>query len=139
MVTIAAGERAARITVAPIDDDLIEPLESVLLKLELAPGTTAGTLPPYAIGSPGRAAAIIVDNDSPRPACTTLPDGLFHLCQPGTNGFCFRLEASTNLVNWIGVCTNIVTDGAIHFVDPDARDFVNRYYRSLPEPNPPAE
>jgi hypothetical protein len=137
-VTIPAGERAARIIVVPIDDDVIEPIETVVLHLELPPLGTATTPPPYRIGIPGRAAAIIVDNDSPRPTTRTLPDGCFHLCQPGTNGFWFRLEASTDLVNWMPVCTNSVTDGAIHFVDPDAVDSVLRFYRTIPETNPPA-
>jgi len=97
------------------------------------------TPPPYLVGIPRRAAAIIVDNDSPRPPCMTTSDGLFCLCRPGTNGFCFRLEVSTNLVNWVPVCTNSVTDGAIHYVDPDATDSVIRFYRTSPAPCPPAD
>ena len=68
-----------------------------------------------------------------------LSDGLFHLCQPGTNGFCFRIEATSNLVDWVPVCTNIVTDAAIHFVDPDAISFGHRFYRVLPEANLPPD
>jgi hypothetical protein len=32
-----------------------------------------------------------------------------------------------------------VPDGAIHFVDPDADEATQRYYRAVPEANPPAE
>jgi len=137
-VTIPAGQHAAPITVVPIDDTIIEPIETVMLQLQSPSSTTANTPPPYVIGIPGRAAAAIVDNDSPRPPCMTLSDGSFHLCRPGTNGFCFRLEASTNLVDWTPICTNTVTEGAIHFVDPDASDSVVRFYRTSPAACPPA-
>jgi hypothetical protein len=33
----------------------------------------------------------------------------------------------------------VVTDGAIHFVDPDADDAPARFYRAVPETNPPLE
>jgi len=138
-VTIPAGQHAARITVVPIDDTIVEPIETVVLELQPQPSATADTPPPYLVGIPRRAAAIIVDNDSPRPPCMTTSDGLFCLCRPGTNGFCFRLEVSTNLVNWVPVCTNSVTDGAIHYVDPDATDSVIRFYRTSPAPCPPAD
>lgn len=139
VVTIPAGERSAVVTVIPIDDKLIEPIETVVLTLQLPPDATASILPAYTIGNPRQAAAIIVDNDRPRPPCRPLPDGVFHLCEPGTNGFWYRLEVSADLVNWLPVCTNMVTDGALHFVDPDAKDLPRRYYRTFPEPNPPSD
>jgi hypothetical protein len=125
-VVIPAGERAARITVWPLEDQLQEGLETVLLTLQPAPE--------YTIGLPARAAAVIVDNDQPRPPCRMLPDRMFHVCFPRTNGFCFRLEASANLRDWTALCTNVVTDGALHFVDPDAGDADHRFYRATPEP-----
>ena len=60
---------------------------------------------------------------------------MFHLCVPGTNGYTFSLQASTDMVNWTSLCTNIVTEGAVHFVDPDATDFAERFYQVVPEPN----
>ena len=68
-----------------------------------------------------------------------LPDHSFHFCHPGTNNFGFRLEASVDLRNWIPLCTNVVTDGAIHYVDPDAPAFPARFLRVVPEANPPAD
>ncbi len=135
-VTIPAGERAARIVVTPTDDKLAEGPETVVLSLVIPPSPLAviNPPPPYIIGFPGRAAAVIVDNDSLRPPTRCLSDGLFHACFPGTNGFCYRLEISTNLIHWLSVCTNSVTDGAIHFIDPDTHDFQNRFYRAVPEP-----
>ena len=134
-VTIAAGHRAVGIEVAPIDDRLPERIETVLLSLQPSPSTATGGPPAYLVGFPGKAAAIILDNDQPRPPCHRLGDGVFHLCAPGTNGYPFCIRASGELLNWTPLCTNIVSDGAIHFVDPDAATTGKRFYRVTPEPN----
>jgi hypothetical protein len=125
-LTILAGRGSAQIVITAIDDSFVEGIETVVLKLQPSPG--------YAIGFPPHAAAIIVDNDRPRPPCALLPDHQFHFCQPATNGYCFRVEASTDLLHWSPLCTNIVTDGALHFVDPDAPPLDARFYRARPEP-----
>jgi len=130
-VTIPAGRRSAQIVVVPIDDTLAEDTETVALKLRPSTG--------YALGLPARASAIIVDNDRPRPRCVLLSDRQFHLCRPATNGFCFRIEASTDLVHWTPLCTNVVTDGALHFVDPDAPSSAVRFYRTVEEPGLPPD
>jgi hypothetical protein len=80
-----------------------------------------------------------VDNDAPRPATSLLSDRCFHIMRPGANGTCWRIECSSNLVDWTAICTTVVTDGALHFVDPDADDATLRCYRAVPEANPPAE
>jgi hypothetical protein len=134
-VTIAAGARGARILVVPLEDRLAEGIETVVL--ELAPA--GGEPPSYSIGQPSRAASIIVDNDAPRPRCQRLADGLFHVCVPGRDGDYFRLEASCNLVDWVPLCTSVVSDGAIHFVDPDVEALPYRFYRSVPETAPAEE
>jgi len=86
------------------------------------------------------AAAIIIDNDLPRPSCARLPDGMFHLCRPGTNGYSFTVRSSLDLTSWTVLCTNAVTDGAVHYVDPDAANFNTRFYRVVAEPAyPPGE
>lgn len=140
-VTIPAGERSARIVVSPIDDKETEKPESVVLSLQIPPSPLASinVPPPYVIGYPGRAAAVIADNDAERPPTRCLSDGLFHAGFPGTNGFCYRLEISGDLANWRTVFTNVVTDGAIHFIDPETREFEHRFYRAVSEPNAPAE
>ena len=130
-VTIPSGQHSARIEVVPIDDPIPEHIESVILTLQSPSAAT----PAYLIGSPGRAAAIIVDNDRPRPPCGRLPDGLFHLCRPATNGHHFIVRASTDLVNWTVLSTNVVTDGAAHYVDPDAPPLNTRFYQVLPAPS----
>ena len=135
VVTVTAGQRFAPIVILPVDDALPERIETVVLGLMEPP--YGSPLPsPYVVGKPARAAAIIVDNDQPRPSTGRLPDRCFHLTQPGSNGDWFRVECSTNLVDWTVLCTNSVTDGAIHFVDPDADTATQRFYRAEPENNP---
>ena len=124
--TIAAGRRTARIAIVPIDDSLVEGIESVRLALKSSDD--------YRLGFPAWAGAIIVDNHRPRPTCRIISDGEFHLCRPATNGFSFRIEVSTNLVHWAPVCTNVVTDGALHYIDPDASGSPARFYRIAAEP-----
>jgi len=133
VVTIPAGRRAAHIVVTPIDDTLSEGIETVVLRLRppLDPADT-----PYAIGRPASAAAYILDNDRSPPPCVRLPDGTVHLCTPFTN-LCFRVELSTNLVNWEGFCTNRIADGAAHHLDPDATNCVRQFIRFIPVPCPP--
>jgi hypothetical protein len=126
-VTIPAGRHSARITVTPIDDDLRERVESVVVTL--APSPAASPIEPYRIGFPHRAGAVIVDNDQPFPITHCLPDHLFHLCLPGENGFVYRLECSTDLVNWTPLCDSVVVDGAVHYVDTEAPDSGHRFYR----------
>jgi hypothetical protein len=130
-VTIPAGSRSARVVVTPIDDDQRERIETVVLKLE--PDPSLGPVARYTIGRPAKAAAIIVDNDMGPPPCLRLPGGLFHLCLPANDGFCFRVESSSDLREWTPVCTTVVTDGAIHFVDAEADEHPNRYYRIAPD------
>jgi len=132
-ISIAAGRRSARIEVIPIEDSIPERIETVVLTLLRPPDATNRT-PAYVPGFPHRAAAIIVDNDQPRPPCSTLPGGLFHLCRPATNGYNYSVQASADLVSWTALCTNIVKDGAVHYVDPGASDSTARFYRIVPEP-----
>ncbi|PYK98960.1 MAG: hypothetical protein DME19_10490 [Verrucomicrobia bacterium] len=128
-VTIPAGLHTARIVVVPLDDAVVENIETVVLRLARPP---TNATPAYVIGQPNRAVAIIVDNDQPRPPSSRLPEGMFHLCLPAANGFGFRLECSSDMEHWMPLCTNIVTDGAIHFVDPEADEHTHRFYRAMP-------
>ena len=132
-VTIPAGHYAARVVIVPIDDNLVEGVETVVLKLE--PDPTLGPVAHYEIGWPDKAGAAIADNDLDREACVRLADGSFHLCVERPNGFAFRLETSEDLSVWVLVCTNVVTDGALHFVDPEAPLHSRRFYRIVPQSN----
>jgi len=130
-VTVPAGERSAQITVVPIDDGPPDITSTVILKLK--PDTN------YVIGFPAQAAAIIIDSDRPRTSSSILPDYSFHMNTSGPDGAWFHVETSTDLVNWIPLCTNQVVNGSIDFIDPDAQTSQNRFYRAVPEVGPPAE
>jgi hypothetical protein len=131
LVTIPAGQRAVEIKLIPLDDALPERLETVVLGLRAPPNLTS-SVPPYLVGFPARAAAVIVDNDAPRPPTSVLADRCFHLMKPGANGSWWRIECSTDLLHWTILGTNSVTDGALHFLDPNADERPSGYYRAVP-------
>jgi hypothetical protein len=79
-----------------------------------------------------RAAAIIVDNDLPRPPCVRLPDGLFNVCVPVPRDDCFRVESTRDFKEWTPRCIVPANEGVIHYVDPDAPDTPHRFYRFVP-------
>ncbi len=128
---IPAGRRAVEFKLVPLDDGMPERLETVVLGLRVPP-MLAGTVPPYLIGGAGRAAAVIVDNDAVRPPSCVLADRCFHLMKPGTNGSWWRIETSTDMHQWTTLGIQPVTDGALHFVDPDAEERPRGFYRAVP-------
>ena len=152
-VTIPAGSPSATILVQPRDDRAHEGFETVVLTLLPpvsgdrvigGPAVNEMTMP----GTPGgdrvgrehqRAVAFIADNDGVRPPTHQSPDGFFHVTRTGTNGFHFRVEVTTNFVNWTSVHTNTVLDGAVHFVDPVGSRNGLRFYRVVPHPPEPTE
>jgi hypothetical protein len=130
-VEIPAGRRSVRITIQPLNDDLPERVETVVLKLEPAPILAPIEL--YRIGLPDCAGAIIVDDDSQmRLPVHCLADGAFHVTLPGQNGLAYRLECSANLRDWVSVADGVVTDGQIHYLDPSPSGADNRFYRVRP-------
>ena len=135
VVTIPAGERSARIVVHPIDDAIPECNETVILRLLIS----SNSPPDYRVGWPAKAAAVIVDNDLPPPNTTLLCDGIFHLCVPAPINFCYHIECSLDMIHWVPVCTNIVTELGVLYAEPETADFPTRFYRVVPESNPPAQ
>lgn len=134
-VTVPAGERAAFITVVPVDNDPPEVIKTVILTLD----KSTNTPPDYIVGIPPRAAAIIVDRPCPGPAATALPDKCFRLSTPGPDGAWFSVECSTDMNNWSPMCTNQVVNGRIDFVDPDAPGYTARYYRIVQVTDTPGD
>jgi len=134
-VTVAAGERRAAITIVPIDDGPPDVNKTVVLTLK--PSTN--TPPDYLVGIPRRAAAIIIGSDGPRPVTSMLSGDCFHLATPGPDAAWYYIECSTNLIDWLPVCTNQVINGSIDFVDPDAQGNPARFYRTMPLIGPPSE
>ena len=61
----------------------------------------------------------------------SLTNGVVHLFFAGTSGQTYVLLASTNLVNWVPVATNIAPSGIFEMTDPDAANFRSRFYRAL--------
>jgi len=131
-VTIPAGRHSAPIVVVPVDDDLPERIETVILKLVEPPTLAPVSIlfdPAYIVGRPGRAAAYIRDNDWPRPDSVELPDGLISLRLGGREGVSYAIEVATDLRAWREIDCNTVRDGVIDFVDPDAAGHERRFYR----------
>ncbi len=61
----------------------------------------------------------------------SLTNGIVHLFFAGTSGQTYVLQASTNLVNWVPVATNIAPSGIFEMTDPDAAHFQSRFYRTM--------
>ena len=55
--------------------------------------------------------------------------GLVQIVASGDNGRSYRLEASTNLVNWEPVVTNTILGGSATFTDSGAGTNTRRFYR----------
>jgi hypothetical protein len=133
-VTIPAGERRADITIMPLDDGMPDITSTVILKL--VPDVTGTN---YLLGNPRSAAAIILDSQSPRAVNGMLPGAIFNINAGGPDGAWFHVEYSTDMIHWTAVCTNQVINGKIDFVDPDATTNPARFYRTLPEIDPPPQ
>jgi hypothetical protein len=58
-----------------------------------------------------------------------LPDGLFHFREDGVTGLCYRLEASTDLAEWECLVEAVLTDDAMHLVDPESSEHGARFFR----------
>jgi hypothetical protein len=116
------------------EDNEKEGIESVVIKLVLPPDLSP--LPDsYVLGSPRKAAAVILDNDHERPGVICLPDRLFHIRVPGTAGMTYRIEASANLNDWVVVGTTVAMDGHVGFIDPEPAEQGRRFYRAVPDPD----
>ena len=134
-VTIPAGQAYALIPLIPIDDGRPDINRTAILTL-----TARTNQPPaYLLGWPQAAAALIIDSNQSRPRTAVLPDRSFHVNADGPDGAWFHVEYSTNLLGWTSLCTNQVFNGAIDFVDPDAPAHQSRFYRAVPEANPPVQ
>lgn len=133
-VTIPAGERAALISVVPIDDFIPERHETVVLRLK----PSLDSVPAYLLGVPASAAVLIVDGDRIT-SSGMLADRSFHLSATGPDGAWFRVEMSSDMTDWTPITYGQVINGSIDFVDPDAEGAPSRFYRAVPELTVPVE
>ncbi len=77
---------------------------------------------------------IVVANPTIGQVSITPPkaDGTFQASLVGTPGQTFVLQASTDLVNWINISTNMAdASGVISFVQSNAVAFPSRYFRGM--------
>jgi hypothetical protein len=129
VVTIPAGQRSAAISIVPIDDGTPDISSDVILTL-----TASTNAPPdYLLTYPQRAAVIIIDSNKPRPLTSLVSDHVFHLGSTGPDGAWFCVQYTSNMVDWVPICTNQVVNGSIDFVDPDSPGDASRFYRAVPQ------
>ena len=139
-VTIPAGASYALITIYPLNDgdSSYRYYDSVVLTL-LAPPTASNSPAAYNIGSPSAAGAIILEENLlplPQPVIRSLADSSLHVSLPATNGMNFCLQISTDMLNWVTVCTNTVLKGSAQFVDPNGTGGSGLFYRIVPVATP---
>jgi len=131
-VTIPAGARSAIIPVVPLDQSGMQRLRTVILRLKPSISVPVA----YKVGVPAAAGVLIYDSLRPRPTASLTSDSCFQLQASGPDGAWFRVEYSTNLVDWTSICTNQVVNGSVDFIDPDAPEHPHRFYRAAPEYHP---
>jgi len=57
-----------------------------------------------------------------------LPDGSFQLSLSGASNFTYRIDASSDLVNWVALTNFFNASGTVRFVDRSASNFDRRFY-----------
>ncbi|MCX7867785.1 MAG: hypothetical protein N2438_11805, partial [Limisphaera sp.] len=88
------------------------------------------------IGRPAVAAALILDGPHPLPDLARPADGALQLRLPYVPGLPYRIETSTNLVDWEVVGSAVCTEDEVSIVEPDPRAAPARFYRLVPEYGP---
>lgn len=137
-VVIPAGRRSAEVTVRPLADNLAEDIESIVFQLMPPPPIALDPAQQYAIGTRDRAGAVLADADPARPrdaSCRAVAGGL-HITFQTSSGHNYRVEASTDLVNWETVSTATAADDTVHYVETERASFPRRFYRVVPESMP---
>jgi len=61
-------------------------------------------------------------------------NGVFTLPLSGAPNMTYILEASTNLVDWVPISTNVPGSSPFFLTDPNAASFPTRFYRALQSP-----
>jgi hypothetical protein len=63
-----------------------------------------------------------------------LPDKTVSLFLSGSSNTTCRIDASTDLVNWVTLATLQDTNGLVQFIDTAAPSFPSRFYRAFQGP-----
>ena len=74
--------------------------------------------------------AVFIINPSQFTA-VSLTNGIVHLFFAGAIGQTYVLQASTNLVSWVPVATNVAPSAIFEMVDPGAANYPYRFYRTM--------
>ncbi len=137
-VVIPRGRRFVLITATPVADDVREPLETVVMRIDPRPAGD-GSANSYQIGTRARATALIADEPwvhLPNGAlCERLPGGFMHLCFAADGSAALAIEGSPDLRQWQTLGEVFPIDGALHYIDEDAASLPQRFYRLRPLPS----
>jgi hypothetical protein len=141
-VTIPAGQTYSLLTILPLSDadSAFRPYDTVVLGL-VAPTNASGATAPYEVGSPQKAAVLILEETFMplgQPLIATRPGNCIQVSFPATNGMNFCLQISTNFVDWVPVLTNTVVKGSVQYIEPDATAQSRVFYRAVPVDAPPS-
>lgn len=134
-VTIPAGERAARVTVDPVADSLVEGEERVILRL--APSPLMGPMPTYILPTNSPAAVVTIRDNDRAPA--NLPP-MVQIVRP-PNGARFTAPADIHIVadtvdrdGWVGTVEFFangakIGESVINFIQapPDGTPIVHEF------------
>ena len=105
----------------------------VMLQIQVFTGhdsaltTSFGSVPPFS-GVTNLVAARLAPALA---AITSLPNKSVQLLLSGVPNLNYRLDASTDLVNWSALASFSNISGAAQFVDPDAINYTQRFYRAV--------
>jgi hypothetical protein len=138
--TIGAGLRTTTVVVRPLPDKVAERSETVILQLEI-PASALPNGQASGIERRQRAAAVIWDTPMVKATaeaaaeakCAVVAGGWLHFSFSGQTGLNFRVEVTSDFVNWETVSDAFASEGSVHFVD-DTGNSRAKYYRIVPEP-----
>jgi uncharacterized repeat protein (TIGR01451 family) len=87
----------------------------------------------YALAN-NRAAVLVDVLPAPQPVLGPVTgvgtNGTFDIAVSGQPGLSYAIEASTNLVDWVAISTNVPSGGRITFTDTNAAAIPERFYRA---------
>jgi len=76
--------------------------------------------------------AVVLNSSSRLGSPVRGTDGAFKLSLMGEPGRTYIIEATSNLVDWMPITTNLISGKSFIFVDKTSTDFAQRFYRAFP-------
>ena len=119
-VVIPAGTNRVEFLVQPIDDNLIEPPETIQGSLGLGP---------YTIGPGSATFTLTLLSDDPDLLLSFSPEDGFNLQFVSVTGYVFTVEASSNFSQWQTLTNFPGTGQLFDWRDPESLDLPQRFYR----------